>query len=238
MLHNCVWPHRRRDAHEHGDDSGGEAQTQGLMQQKRANERSNDWIDCDGVGDARRLVALNDEAAGRLCWSFRRCGRSLRDGHIWTRFRNEADALMAKNPTLTRPLARAHAMWGRLLHNITLIIDGQLVCLFVTKGRVTPHMPAHRRPAWCSLRVELGRRFRLLAVRFRRIKAADRRAREEMAANAMAKREGSNVSSGAFAQPAAQGRARARPIDHAALARSCPGLPSIRDVTYWWSKLG
>ncbi len=34
---------------------------QGLMQQKRADERSNDWIDCDGDADARRRRVLQHE---------------------------------------------------------------------------------------------------------------------------------------------------------------------------------
>jgi hypothetical protein len=57
-LHNGIRPHRQRNAEEHCDNSCTEAQAQGLMQQERADDRRDDWIDGDGDSDARRRKVL------------------------------------------------------------------------------------------------------------------------------------------------------------------------------------
>jgi hypothetical protein len=61
-LHDGVRPCRHRDADKHGDNSRGETEAQGFAQQERADERSNDRIDGDGNGDARRGRVLQRES--------------------------------------------------------------------------------------------------------------------------------------------------------------------------------
>jgi hypothetical protein len=53
-LDHGVWPYRQRDARQYCGNSRDEVQAQGFMQQKRADDRSDDWIKGDRDGEAVR----------------------------------------------------------------------------------------------------------------------------------------------------------------------------------------